>query len=203
MGEEYARHFSIHPRALALAAGIVLVVGMLPGLPLLPFAFLGAALGFSAYSAHQAKLQAAQLAAQETEPELPRGPESVEALLPLDALELEVGYGLIPLVDEEQQGDLLERIRLMRRQFAVEMGLVVPPLHVRDNLQLKPGEYTICIKGNEVAGGELIPDHYLAMVPGEVKREIEGIPTVEPAFQLPALWIPEEKKDENSGKSAG
>jgi flagellar biosynthesis protein FlhA len=196
MGTEYARHFGIHPRALALAAGIVLIVGMLPGLPLLPFAILATVLGFSAYSAGQAKLQAAQAAAQEVEPQRPRGPESVEALLPLDALELEVGYGLIPLVDEEQHGDLLDRIRLMRRQFALEMGLVVPPLHVRDNLQLKPGEYTICIKGNEVAGGELIPDHYLAMIPGEVKREIEGIPTVEPAFQLPAVWIPAAKKDE-------
>ena len=111
-------------------------------------------------------------------------------------LALEVGYGLIPLVDEDQQGDLLERIRLMRRQFAMDMGLVVPPLHVRDNLHLKPGEYAICVKGNEIARGELMPDYYLAIAPGDVKRKIEGIPTLEPAFHLPALWIPEAKKDE-------
>jgi flagellar biosynthesis protein FlhA len=196
MGTDFARHFGSQPRALALASGVVAVVGLLPGLPLVPFTSLAAVLAFLAYRARQAMIRTAQQPEADVEPRRPHGPEPVESLLPLDPLELEVGYGLIPLVDEEQQGELLDRIRLIRRQFALEMGLVVPPLHVRDNLQLKPGEYAICIRGNEVARGELMPDHFLAMEPGDVKRRVEGIPTVEPAFQLPALWISSSKKEE-------
>ncbi len=126
----------------------------------------------------------------------PSGPEKVEALLPLDIMELEVGYGLIPLVDDDQGGELLERIRSIRRQFALESGFIVPPMHVRDNLQLRPGEYAILIKGNEVARAEMMVGHQLAMNPGDARREIPGIPTFEPAFGLPATWIPEEKKDD-------
>jgi flagellar biosynthesis protein FlhA len=126
----------------------------------------------------------------------PAPAEKVEALLPLDVLELEVGYGLIPLVDEEQGGELLERIRSIRRQFALESGFIVPPMHVRDNLQLRPGEYAILIKGDEVARAEMMIKHQLAMNPGDARREIPGIPTHEPAFGLEALWIPEERKDE-------
>jgi len=124
------------------------------------------------------------------------GPEKVEALLPLDILELEVGYGLIPLVDDDQGGELLERIRSIRRQFALESGFIVPPMHVRDNLQLRPGEYAIIIKGNEVTRAEMMVGHQLAMNPGDAKKTIAGLPTVEPAFGLPATWIPEERKDE-------
>lgn len=126
----------------------------------------------------------------------PPGPEKVEALLPLDVLELEVGYGLIPLVDDEQGGELLERIRSIRRQFALESGFIVPPMHVRDNLQLRPGEYSILIKGNEVAKAEMMVGHQLAMNPGDARRQIPGIPTLEPAFGLPATWISEDRKDE-------
>ncbi|MGC8737007.1 MAG: FHIPEP family type III secretion protein, partial [Dissulfurimicrobium sp.] len=122
--------------------------------------------------------------------------EEIERLLSIDVLALEMGYGLIPLVDEEQGGDLLERIKSIRRQFAQEMGVIVPPLHVRDNLQLKPSEYSILIKGVEAARGELMMGHLLAMNPGDVKKEIKGIPTTEPAFGLPALWIPESERDE-------
>ena len=125
---------------------------------------------------------------------LPSAPEQVESLLSLDRLELEVGYGLIPIVDEEQNGDLLNRIRSIRRQLALDMGLVVPPLRVRDNLQLKPGEYRILVKGNEVAKGEMMLGYFMALDPGELKRTLEGIPTKEPVFQLPALWVPEKKK---------
>ncbi|MDR2141172.1 MAG: flagellar biosynthesis protein FlhA [Deltaproteobacteria bacterium] len=122
--------------------------------------------------------------------------EKVEALLPLDVLELEVGYGLIPLVDDEQGGELLERIRSIRRQFALESGFIVPPMHVRDNLQLRPGEYAILIKGNEVARAEMMIGHQLAMNPGDARKSVTGITTYEPAFGLPALWIPDERKDE-------
>jgi flagellar biosynthesis protein FlhA len=111
-------------------------------------------------------------------------------------LELEIGYGLIPLVDSTAQGNLLERIRSLRRQFALEMGLVMPSLHIRDNLDLKPNEYAVCIKGNEVARGEVMVDHLLAIDPGDVKTKVEGIPTKDPAFGLPALWISQDKKSD-------
>jgi len=123
-------------------------------------------------------------------------PEEVQQLLPLDSLELEVGYGLIPLVDEDQNGNLLARIRSIRRQFALDMGVIIPSLHLRDNLQLKPGQYAVLIKGNEVASAEILIDHYLAMDPGDVKHRVQGVDTREPAFNLPALWIPEPSKEE-------
>ncbi|MDR2460675.1 MAG: flagellar biosynthesis protein FlhA [Deltaproteobacteria bacterium] len=139
---------------------------------------------------------AAPMAPGPAGPSAPPVTEKVEALLPLDVLELEVGYGLIPLVDEEQGGELLERIRSIRRQFALESGFIVPPMHLRDNLQLRPGEYAILIKGDEVGRAEMMVKHQLAMNPGDARKDIGGIPTTEPAFGLPALWIPEERKDE-------
>lgn len=109
---------------------------------------------------------------------------------------MEIGYGLIPLVDEEQDGELLERVRALRRQFAREVGVVIPPIHIRDNLQLKPGGYAVLVKGVEVARGDLMVGYYLALHPGEPLRQIEGIPTKEPTFNLPALWIPAARREE-------
>ena len=199
MGREFARQFTMQPRAIAIAAGIVGLFGLVPGLPHLAFLTLGGGMGALAWVLLKAQRQAAEQEALKAEAEKklpPPGPEQVEALLPLDILELEVGYGLIPLVDEEQNGELLERIRSIRQQLALEMGIVVPPLHVRDNLQLKPGGYAILIKGNEVASGEVMIDYYLALDPGDVRKKIDGIPTREPAFNLPALWIPADKREE-------
>ncbi|MEW6595624.1 MAG: flagellar biosynthesis protein FlhA [Thermodesulfobacteriota bacterium] len=202
MGKEYLRQFGLQPQALAVASGIIILFGLIPGLPHLPFITLGLLVGGVAYLAFQRNAVEKETRAQEEEKQkkaaapAPGSPETVEALLPLDVLELEVGYGLIPLVDENQKGDLLERIRAIRRQFAMDMGLVIPPLHVRDNLQLKPDEYVLLMKGVEVGRGEVMMAHLLAMDSGAAKREIDGIPTTEPAFHLPALWIAEEKKDE-------
>jgi flagellar biosynthesis protein FlhA len=201
LGSEFKRQFSLQPRALAIAGGIVFCFGLVPGLPHLAFLVLGSAVsGVSILLLkNQKRAETQELALKAaTPPPAPAaaGPEQVEALLPLDVLELEVGYGLIPLVDEEQNGDLLERIRSIRQQLALEMGLVVPPLHVRDNLQLKPGGYAILIKGNEVASGELMIDYLLAMDPGDAKKTLEGIPTREPAFNLPAVWIPASRREE-------
>ena len=199
MGQEFGRTFSLQPRALILAGGVIFVMGLVPGLPTLPFITLGTGMGGIGYltlrEQSKAKLRAAEEEA--TAPPPAFGPEQAESLLPLDLLELEVGYGLIPLVDEEQSGDLLERIKSIRQQFALELGIIVPPLHVRDNLQLKPGQYNILIKGNIVAGHELMVGYLLAMDPGDAKGKIEGaVETVEPAFNLPALWVPEEKREE-------
>jgi flagellar biosynthesis protein FlhA len=200
MGKELTSQFGKQPQALAVSSGIIMMFGMIPGLPHLSFLVLGIIMGGLAWFAfqHQAEVQVVEAREEEekaAEP-LPGSPETVEALLSLDVLELEVGYGLIPLVDESQEGDLLERIRGIRRQFATEMGLIVPPLHVRDNLQLKPDEYVLMLKGVEIARGELMTGYMLAMDSGAAKRKIEGIPTEEPAFKLPALWIAEDKKDE-------
>ncbi|MBU2454947.1 MAG: flagellar biosynthesis protein FlhA, partial [Proteobacteria bacterium] len=109
---------------------------------------------------------------------------------------LEVGYGLIPLVDKQQDGTLLGRIRAIRRQFATEMGIIIPPIHIRDNLNLNPAQYRLLIKGVETAGTELMVNHFLAMDPGGTAQEIEGIDTMEPAFNLPAKWIPQDREEE-------
>jgi flagellar biosynthesis protein FlhA len=198
MGEEFLAQLTFHPRALRLVSGILLLFAIVPGLPTLPFLAMSALLFFVARLADkQKRLLEAENEQQEKKPapEL-ETPEEVQTLLPLDALELEVGYGLIPLVDEEQNGNLLSRIRSIRRQFALDMGVVIPSLHLRDNLQLRPGQYVVLIKGNEVASAEILIDHYLAMDPGDAKHRIKGVETREPAFNLPALWVPELQKEE-------
>ncbi|MDD3310668.1 flagellar biosynthesis protein FlhA [Pseudodesulfovibrio sp.] len=198
MGEEFIGQLSFHHRALKLVSGILVIFALVPGMPTLPFLTLAIIVfTISRLSANQQK----QFAGNEDDKAKPEAqtldtPEEVQALLPLDQLELEVGYGLIPLVDEEQNGNLLSRIRSIRRQFALDMGVVIPSLHLRDNLQLKPGEYRVVIKGNPVAQAELLIDHYLAMDPGDAKHRIQGVETVEPAFNLPAVWIPQAQKEE-------
>jgi len=123
-----------------------------------------------------------------------------DALPPLDTLAIEVGYGLIPLVDVEQDGQLLDRIKSLRRQIARELGIIVAPVHIQDNMQLKPGEYNILLKGNEIARGELMTNYYLAMNPSATGEKIDGIATREPTYGLPALWIKEEVKEKALAK---
>ncbi len=202
MGKEFIRQFSSQPQSLAVTSVIVFCFGLIPGLPTIPFTILSMGIGILAFFAFKEELKLkeevggplGEEGAKEEAP--PEEVDEMEKLLQLDILELEVGYGLIPLVDEEQGGDLLERIKSIRRQFAQEMGIIVPPLHVRDNLQLQPGQYRFLIKGIDVATGSLMIGHLLAMNPGDVRKEIEGIPTTEPAFGLPAIWITEEQREE-------
>ncbi len=202
MGKEFIRQFSSQPQSLAVTSVIVFCFGLIPGLPTIPFTILSMGIGVLAFFAFKEELKlkeevggpSGEEGAKEEPP--PEEVDEMEKLLQLDILELEVGYGLIPLVDEEQGGDLLERIKSIRRQFAQEMGIIVPPLHVRDNLQLQPGQYRFLIKGIDVATGSLMIGHLLAMNPGDVRKEIEGIPTTEPAFGLPAIWITEEQREE-------
>ncbi len=204
MGEEFLAQLSYNSRVLRMVAVVLFIFGLVPGLPLLPF-WIFAALMFvvSRGMADKEKVTAADgkaasgakagAKAGKKESASADTPEEVQNLLPLDTLELEVGYGLIPLVDEAQNGNLLSRIRSIRRQFALDMGVVLPALHLRDNLQLRPGQYALLIKGNPVASAEILVDHFLAMDPGNVTTKIEGIETREPAFNLPALWIPESR----------
>ena len=124
-----------------------------------------------------------------------RQPENVNSLLQVDPIELEFGYGIIPLADVNQGGDLLDRVVMIRRQVALELGMVVPTIRMRDNIQLNPNQYIIKIKGIQVSEGEILFDHYMAMNPGFVEEEIAGIPTFEPSFHLPAIWITEGQRE--------
>jgi flagellar biosynthesis protein FlhA len=197
MGEEFLAQLTFQPRALRLVAAVLLLFAIVPGMPTLAFLvissvlFLLAKVGPNSGAAEEAEATAKAKA----KPSLD-SPEEVKALLPLDVMELEVGYGLIPLVDEEQNGNLLSRIRSIRRQFALDMGVIIPSLHLRDNLELKPGEYALLIKGNRVGQAEILIDHLLAMDPGDAKHKIKGVETLEPAFNLPAVWVPEARKEE-------
>ena len=201
MGEEFLAQLTFNSRALRMVSAVLLLFALVPGLPTLPFLVISALIFTVARLTDKNEAQDEAREKQEKKAKAGSGtadtPEEVQALLPLDTLELEVGYGLIPLVDEEQSGNLLARIRSIRRQFALDMGVVIPSLHLRDNLQLKPGQYSLLIKGNQVASAEILVDHFLAMDPGNVTTKIHGIETREPAFNLPALWIPDSQREED------
>ena len=202
MGEEFLAQLTFNSQALKMVSGVLVIFAIVPGLPAVPFLVLAALLFVVARLSADREAEEGAMdkkkgkAAQGKAPASADTPEEVQALLPLDTLELEVGYGLIPLVDEEQSGNILARIRSIRRQFALDMGVVIPSLHLRDNLQLKPGQYSLLIKGNQVASAEILVDHFLAMDPGKVTTRINGIETREPAFNLPALWIPDSQREE-------
>jgi flagellar biosynthesis protein FlhA len=178
------------PYAFVIASAALFFFGLIPGLPHLPFFILAAIAGFIAFL-RMRDIRVTETREQKKLEDKARqpAPERVESILPLDVMELEVGYELIPLVDADRGGELLERIKSIRRQFALEMGFIVPPLHIRDNLQLKPSEYAIVIKGVEVARGSVMMGRLMAMNPGTATSEIDGIETREPTFGLPALWI--------------
>jgi flagellar biosynthesis protein FlhA len=197
MGKDFARQFFNYPKAIYVSALTVFFFGLIPGLPHIPFILLSILIGGSVYllGGRKQGLKIKEIEEKSKEP-VEEGPEPVEHLLIVDPLELEVGYGLISLVDREQGGKFLDRVRSIRRQFAIEMGMVIPPIHIRDNLQLNSSEYQILLKGVKIAGAELMINHYLAMDPGDISRKIEGVETVEPAFNIPAVWIPEERKEE-------
>lgn len=190
MGAEVTGQLFVNPRAIYITGGVLAVLAIIPGLPTLPFLIMGAGLISFGWIISQYKVEAAQNEKKKAEEQLtaPKK-ESVESMLPLDMVELEVGYGLINVVDSSKSGDLLERISSVRKQFALDLGIVVPSVHIRDNLQLAPGEYRFLIKGNKIGGGVLRPDALLAMDPGQVSEQIDGIPTKEPAFGLDAMWI--------------
>ncbi len=202
MGKQFAAQLLASSTPVFIGAVIIFCMGLIPGLPAVPFMTLGLVMGTLAWyflRADEKEEQDAQIeaeAAAAAEEEGMGQPEDVDHLLTLDTIELEVGYGLIPLVDKQQDGTLLGRIRAIRRQFATEMGIIIPPIHIRDNLNLNPAQYRLMIKGVEAAGTELMPNHLLAMDPGGAAQKIDGIETIEPAFGLPAFWIPVEKEEE-------
>lgn len=186
-----------HPRAIYICGAILACMGLVPGMPTTPFVILAAVSFFVARQAQ--KMQSEKIIqnkVKENEQEQDESKDSIESLLHIDTLSLEVGVGLISLVDSQQDGEVLERIVSARKQFAQEMGIVVPMVMVRDNIQLKPGEYQILLKGNVIGRGSLMADYLLAMDPGEIFDPIEGIPGKEPAYGLDALWIKPSQKEE-------
>ncbi len=197
MGAEVAGQLLISPRAIYISASVLGLLAIVPGLPTAPFMSMAGVMAFIGWMIGKYKNEEV-LAEKKKADAVAATPkkENVENLLPLDMVELEVGYGLINVVESEQSGDLLERIVSIRKQFALDLGIIVPSIHIRDNLQLAPGEYRLMIKGNRVGGGTLRPDYLLAMDPGNVSARVEGIPTREPAFGLDALWISSHRKEE-------
>jgi flagellar biosynthesis protein FlhA len=189
LGSEVTGQLLRNPRVLWIVSGILAAFAVLPGLPFLPFVALAVATGgLAAAGGAGATATDAETAGAAARPR----EERPEALLPLDLLEVEVGIELVPLVDG---GDLVERIRALRRQLALEMGFIVPPVHIRDNLQLAPSAYVILLKGVEVARGEVRGGHELAINPGTVEASVPGVPTREPAFGLDALWVPTQERE--------
>lgn len=193
LGQDVFGQLLNNRRAVYIATGVLFALGILPGLPTIPFFVLATITGAVAYMMRETEEEA-----EEKQPAKKReetGPETLEDYLKVDPLELEIGYGLIPIVDQEQGGDLLNRISQIRKQCALEVGILIPPIRIRDNIQLKPNEYIMKIKGNEAARGELMLGRYLALNPGTAEKELEGVRVVEPAFGLPAIWVPAAKRD--------
>lgn len=199
MGTEVTQQLFSQPKVLRVTSVVLMLFAFVPGLPVVPFLLLGGTTGGLAHVLEKAQMSRAiveQEQAEEAALEEIKRPENVLNYLQLDRIELEIGYGLIPLVDAKQGGDLLERVTMIRRQVALEMGLVIPPVRIRDNLQLAPGAYSIKIKGVAVGQGELMLNHYLCMDSGGVVEPVPGIETQEPAFGLPALWVPASRRQE-------
>ncbi len=227
LGPDLINSFTKYPRPLYIASGMLMSLGLIPGLPTAPFVALSLLMGFLGYAVgREANVQAitaeeqaasgtqapsgAQLpagtagtpsapSAPGAQAEVPKAepvsPEDVMKLLTVEPMEAEIGYAIIPLIDPAQGGDMLDRIGTIRKQMALEMGIVVPPIRIRDNIQIKPTEYILRVKGAEAGRGELLPDHYLAMNTGAAEEDLIGVPTKEPAFGLPALWISPDLRD--------
>ena len=207
LGRELGRQLLFYPRALTILAVMLGVMGIMPGLPMLPFLTLAIIVGLLSYSIHRHGMPelGASAAGTATAPGMrgksgetkpaaaaaadAKAGDKLENLLTLDTLQIELGYGLVALADTKKGGDLLERVTGVRRNFASEMGVLIPPIRLRDNLQLGTDEYRFVLKGNPIAQGRLMPQHWLAMNATNSRTTLKGVPTVEPVFQLPATWV--------------
>lgn len=202
LGREFTGQLLVRPRPVAIASGVLAFFAIVPGMPTVPFLLLSIASGIIAFQTNRSQKAAlVEDASQVVEGKKVKEAEKIEDYLYVDPMELEIGYALIPLVDSDKEGDLLNRITMIRKQQAIQMGIVIPPVRIRDNIQLKPNEYVIKIRGNEIARGELRMGNFLALNPGTAFEDIEGVPTKEPTYGLPAIWITEQNRDkaENAG----
>ena len=195
LGEDLKQQLSKNPAAIIIAAIMIAFFGFIPGLPTKPFLILAVMTGiYAAVIVRQRSTE--EKARVETESaESEKHAERIEEYLSIDILGIEIGYGLIPLVDQSQGGDFLDRVTTLRRQIAQELGIIVPPVRIRDNIRLGPNEYTILVRGNDVAKGNVKPGKFLAMNPGVSEEDIEGENTIEPAFGLSAKWIDSQVKE--------
>jgi flagellar biosynthesis protein FlhA len=196
LGIDLTREVIGQPKAMMITAGICGLMALFPGIPKLPFLLIAAGTAGLSYMIKQQPAASKTQEAHSTQESAPKRPESMTDLLVVDPIEVELGYGLIPLADPKQGGDLLERITAVRRHAASELGLLVPAIRVRDNLQLKPNAYSVKLRGLEIASGDIYPGQLLAMNPGMATATLRGIETVEPAFGLPATWISDSQRDE-------
>ena len=194
LGDEVKSQVFTQPRAIATAAIMLFIFALIPGMPKISFILVALLVGVVAYRVVQAiarkKIQEEQLEAEEEAPV-----REVDVVAPLDAMGLEVGYTLIPLVDAAQGGELLVRIKSLRRQLASEMGFIMPAIHIKDNLKLKPDEYSVMLKGVEIARGSVMMGYHLVISPDEKDASVKGVATKEPAFGLPAVWVADREKD--------
>lgn len=196
VGSQIAKQVFSSPRSLAITAGVIGALGLIPGMPNLVFLTIASALGYAAYWMRERDRKA-----KEAEPVRPAeaaqaNPEATwDDLMPVDTLGLEVGYRLIALVDKTRQGDLLARIKGVRKKFAQDVGFLPPPVHIRDNLELKPSAYRLTLRGAVVGEGEAYPGMLLAINPGGATQQLIGTRTVDPAFGLPAVWIEERQRE--------
>ena len=197
LGEDFTNQIFSQPRTLLIVGVVIFLLGALTPLPFIPFFFLALASGSIGYVLYQTEQEEVEEEVEETEEEAEqyREEESMTDLLQVDPMEVEVGYNLIPLVVPEQGGDLLDRVSMIRRQCALELGIVIPPIRIRDNMQLEPNHYRVNLRGIEIADHEILVDKYMAMDSGMATEEISGQETSEPAFGLPALWIDENEKE--------
>jgi flagellar biosynthesis protein FlhA len=194
LGLLITRQMLLSPKAVGTAAGILLALGVVPGLPHLAFLGLGAVAAWFAYRLSQEAKTPPEPAPVST---APQAEHTTPQLVPLDLMEVQVGYGLIGLVEGKHGTALLDRIKGLRKQFADTMGFLLPPIHIRDNLQLRPNEYAVMLKGVELTKADVLPSHVLAIDPGTAQRGlIHGVATKEPAFGLPALWVPEATREQ-------
>jgi len=197
-GQDVSKQIFARPSILFVLGGMLALLGFIPGLPTIPI--LGMALALIWFAYYKTKLDKkmempADVDVDEVQAEEKRKPESINSLLHVDTIALEFGYGIISMVDASQGGDLLDRVVMIRRQCALDLGIIVPVVRLRDNVMLETNSYSIKIKGIEVASGEIMIDHYLALKPSDVDDEINGIETVDPTFGLPALWITETERE--------
>lgn len=183
-------------KAMGLGSVFVLVIGLMPGMPLVPFWILGGTLLFVSYRGVQKKNELQRIETEEAQKALPAPEDKVEDYLLVDTLELEIGYSLIPIVDPDQQGDLLERMASLRKQLAVELGIIVPPIRIRDNVQLDSNNYVIKMRGIPLGGGDLLPGYYMALIPSDFDIKVPGIETKDPTFGMKAVWVSSKNRNE-------
>ena len=199
-GKTFANQLTAFPVVTGIAAILMFSIGIIPGMPKIPFFLASAAMGVLTYLLYKEENKKQELAIAMEEDEIVemerKEPENVMNLISVEPMEVEIGYGLIPLADETTGGDLLQRIASVRRQCAIEMGIVVQPIRIRDNLQLRTNEYVIKIRGTVIASSELMPNMLLCMDPTGDNSDIPGIKTIEPTFGLPAVWVNKDQREE-------